>query len=74
MADVIVDYPTLDSDYLPHVIARCVDKATRHGQPHRFSLNGAVVVVQPGQSEVDVDAEVQRQWQAARRTAPPVDH
>ncbi|HEY4250678.1 MAG TPA: hypothetical protein VGM87_05745 [Roseomonas sp.] len=65
----VVDYPTFDTDYLPHIITRCLDKANRHQVPHRFTLNGAVVVVSPGQSAEAVTAEVQRQWQAAR-TAP----
>jgi hypothetical protein len=66
MATGIVDYPTYDTDYLPHVITRCLDKANRHQTPHRFTLNGATVVVAPGQSAAAIDAEVQRQWQAAR--------
>lgn len=69
----IVDYPTFDTDYLPHVIARCLDKANRYQVPHRFTLNGAVVVVSPGQSAHAVDEEVQRQWQAARHLPPPAD-
>lgn len=64
MPDQIEDYPTRPDDYLPHVIARCVDKASRYQRPFRFSLNGATVVVQPGQSAAAINDEVQRQWQA----------
>jgi hypothetical protein len=63
------DYPTTETDYLPHVIARCVEKANRDGVPHRFQLNGAEVIVRPGKTAEEVNEEVQRQWQAAR-TAP----
>ncbi|MBP0493956.1 hypothetical protein [Roseomonas indoligenes] len=66
MAQEIRDYPTNESDYLPHVIARCVEKANRYGIPHRFRLNGAEVVVRPGKTAEEVNEEVQRQWQAAR--------
>lgn len=66
-AQDIVEYATQPTDYLPHVIARCVDKANRHGHRVRFALNGAQVVVHPGQSTTEVDAEVQRQWRAAAR-------
>ena len=65
----IQDYATQEGDYLPHVILRCIEKANRHQVPHRFRLNGAEVVVQPGQTADAVDAEVQRQWQAARPIA-----
>jgi len=65
MGSEIEDYPTRLDDYLPHVIARCVEKAGRHQRPYRFSLNGATTVVQPGQSAASVNADVQRQWQAA---------
>ncbi|WP_338665347.1 hypothetical protein VQH23_09260 [Pararoseomonas sp. SCSIO 73927] len=72
MAQHVQDYPTSESDYLPHVISRCVEKANRHGVPHRFRLNGAEVVVRPGKTAEEVNEEVQRQWQAARSwpTAP----
>ncbi|MBL6081562.1 hypothetical protein JMJ56_26585 [Belnapia sp. T18] len=66
-AQDIVEYETQPTDYLPHVIARCVDKANRHGHRVRFALNGAQVVVYPGQSAIEVDAEVQRQWRAVAR-------
>jgi hypothetical protein len=66
----IVEYATQPTDYLPHVIARCVEKANNHGHCVRFTLNGAQVVVHPGQSAADVDAEVQRQWRAA--ASPPL--
>ncbi|WP_159347257.1 hypothetical protein [Roseomonas harenae] len=66
MTDRVEDYPTLPTDYLPHVIARCLEKANRHQLPHRFRLNGAEVIVFPGQTAEAVNAEVQRQWQAAR--------
>jgi hypothetical protein len=69
MTDGIEDYPTRPDDYLPHVISRCVDKAARHGHPYRFSLNGATVVVHPGQSAASVNEEVQRQWTAMRPSA-----
>lgn len=65
----IEDYPTRLDDYLPHVIARCVEKASKHQRPYRFSLNGATTVVQPGQSAASVNEDVQRQWQAATRHA-----
>ncbi|ONG50268.1 hypothetical protein BKE38_18615 [Pseudoroseomonas deserti] len=75
MTAEIEDYPTRPDDYLPHIIARCVDKARAHQRPYRFSLNGATVVVQPGQSAADVNDAVQQQWQAARSgpvaSAPP---
>lgn len=64
------DYPTTETDYLPHVIARCVEKANRYGVPHRFVLNGAEVIVRPGKTADEVNDEVQRQWQAARATSP----
>jgi len=67
----VQDYPTTEGDYLPHVIARCVEKASRSGQPHRFRLNGAEVVVAPGQTAEAVNEEVQRQWQAARPSPAP---
>lgn len=71
---MIEEYDTRPDDYLPHVIARCVDKARRHQRAFRFSLNGATVVVQPGQTAAEVNEEVQRQWQAAAasRLAPPL--
>ena len=67
-----VEYSTHPTDYLPHVIARCVDRANRHGHAIRFALNGAEVVVHPGQSATEVDAEVQRQWQAAAERPVPL--
>jgi len=60
------DYPTTEADYLPHVIARCVEKANRDGVPYRFFLNGAEVIVRPGVTAEAVNQEVQRQWQANR--------
>lgn len=69
MDSEIRDYPTTPTDYLPHVIARCIEKADRTHLPHRFSLNGATVVVSPGQSAAVVQEEVQRQWLAARSRA-----
>lgn len=69
-SSAIIDYPTQLTDYLPHVITRCVEKAAKHGCPVRFVLNGAEVVVQPGQAADEVDAEVQRQWRLAAE--PPV--
>ncbi|MFT8246153.1 hypothetical protein [Roseomonas sp. BN140053] len=72
MSQQIRDYPTTETDYLPHVIARCVEKANRDGLPHRFRLNGAEVTVSPGATAAEVNAEVQRQWQAGR-TLPAVD-
>ena len=66
MATKLQDYPTTESDYLPHVIARCVEKANREDTPYRFRLNGAEVIVRPGKTAEEVNAEVQRQWQAAR--------
>ena len=66
MVQNVQDYPTTETDYLPHVIARCVEKANRYGMPHRFRLNGAEVIVRPGKTEEEVNEEVQRQWQAAR--------
>ncbi|WP_159998383.1 hypothetical protein [Roseomonas sp. 18066] len=71
MASEIEDYPTRPDDYLPHVIARCVDKAQHHQRSFRFSLNGATVVVSPGQSAADINEEVQQQWQAAKASPPP---
>lgn len=62
----VVDYETSETDYLPHVIARCVEKANRHQLPHRFRLNGAEVIVRPGATAEAVNAEVQRQWQESR--------
>jgi hypothetical protein len=70
MAPQVQDYPTTETDYLPHVIARCVEKANRDGLPYRFHLNGAEVIVRPGKTAEEVHEEVQRQWQAAR-TPPP---
>ncbi|MBL6457414.1 hypothetical protein JMJ55_18935 [Belnapia sp. T6] len=70
-AQDIVDYATQPTDYLPHVITRCIDKANKHGYRVRFALNGADVVVHPGQSAAEVDAEVQRQWQAAAERRVP---
>jgi hypothetical protein len=70
MMHEIEDYPTRPDDYLPHVIARCVDKASRYQRPFRFSLNGATVVVQPGQTTDAINDEVQRQWQAAMSRPP----
>lgn len=69
MDNMIKDYPTAEGDYLPHVINRCIEKANRHGTPHRFRLNGAEVVVHPGQTAEAVNDEVQRQWQAGRSVA-----
>jgi hypothetical protein len=66
LAQHVQDYPTTETDYLPHVIARCVEKANRHGTPYRFRLNGAEVIVRPGKTAEEVNQEVQRQWQAAR--------
>jgi hypothetical protein len=71
VTDGIEDYPTRPDDYLPHIIARCVEKAGRHQRRFRFSLNGATVVVHPGQSAASVNDEVQRQWQAASTSPPP---
>jgi hypothetical protein len=71
MTTGIEDYPTRMDDYLPHVITRCVEKANQHQRPYRFSLNGATVVVQPGQSAASVNDDVQRQWQAAAAPALP---
>ena len=65
----VQDYPTTEGDYLPHVIARCVEKANRHGMPHRFRLNGGEVTVRPGKTAEEVNEEVQRQWQAAQARA-----
>lgn len=65
MSNEIEDYPTRLDDYLPHVIARCVEKANKHQRPYRFSLNGATTIVHPGQSAASVNEDVQRQWQAA---------
>ncbi|MBB5695272.1 hypothetical protein [Muricoccus pecuniae] len=70
MAQPVQDYPTTETDYLPHVIARCVEKANRYGTPYRFRLNGAEVIVRPGKTAEEVNEEVQRQWQAARMAAP----
>lgn len=70
MAQAVQDYPTTETDYLPHVIARCVEKANRYGTPYRFRLNGAEVIVRPGKTAEEVNEEVQRQWQAARMAAP----
>ena len=64
------DYPTTESDYLPHVIARCVEKANQSGVAYRFCLNGAEVIVRPGKTAAEVNEEVQRQWQAARTPLP----
>lgn len=66
MQSRVEDYPTTEGDYLPHVIMRCVEKANRHQVPHRFRLNGAEVIVRPGETSDSVNAEVQRQWQLAR--------
>jgi hypothetical protein len=67
----IIDYPTQPTDYLPHVITRCIEKAAKHGCPVRFALNGAEVAVQPGQTAAEVDAEVQRQWRLAAEKPVP---
>jgi hypothetical protein len=67
----VIDYSTQATDYLPHVITRCVEKAAKHGRPVRFALNGAEVVVQPGQTADEVDAEVQRQWRLAAEHPVP---
>jgi hypothetical protein len=64
----IRDYPTTETDYLPHVIARCVEKANRDDTPYRFRLNGAEVIVRPGKTAAEVNEEVQRQWLAGRAT------
>lgn len=69
MSDRVEDYPTTETDYLPHIITRCVEKANRHHVPYRFRLNGAVVVVSPGQTAEAVNDEVQRQWRMARMPA-----
>ena len=69
----IIEYPTEPTDYLPHIITRCVEKAARHGRPVRFALNGAEVVVQPGQTASEVDTEVQRQWCLAAEHPVPRD-
>jgi hypothetical protein len=69
LAQHVQDYPTTEGDYLPHVIARCVEKANRDGLQYRFCLNGAEVIVRPGKSAEEVNEEVQRQWQAARTPA-----
>ncbi|SHJ89417.1 hypothetical protein SAMN02745194_03657 [Roseomonas rosea] len=66
MTSHVQDYPTTESDYLPHVINRCVEKANRDGVPYRFQLNGAEVIVRPGKTAEEVNEEVQRQWQASR--------
>lgn len=74
MGDHVEDYPTAETDYLPHIINRCVEKANRHNVPYRFRLNGAVVVVSPGQTAGAVNEEVQRQWRMnrlPRDAAPP---
>jgi hypothetical protein len=71
VTDAIEDYPTRPDDYLPHIIARCVEKARQHQRRFRFSLNGATVVVHPGQSAASVNDEVQRQWQAASASPRP---
>jgi len=73
MAQHVRDYPTSETDYLPHVIARCVEKANRDGTPYRFRLNGAEVIVRPGKTAEEVDEEVQRQWRAGR-SAPGAPH
>lgn len=70
----IEDYPTEPTDYLPHVITRCLDKARRHNHRYRFQLGGAVVVVSPGQTYESVDAAVQAQWAAASAPPPADDH
>ena len=70
MDDNIEDYPTRPDDYLPHIITRCVEKAQQHQHPFRFRLNGATVVVRPGQSAASVNEDVQRQWQAACSSPP----
>lgn len=67
----VQDYPTQEGDYLPHVIARCVEKANRHGLPHRFRLNGAEVIVRPGETAEAVNEEVQRQWRSGRAPHEP---
>jgi len=66
VTQAIRDYPTTETDYLPHVIARCVEKANRDDAPYRFRLNGAEVIVRPGKTAAEVDAEVQRQWREGR--------
>lgn len=58
----VLVYPTQPTDYLPHVIRRCVEKSATQGLPVRFTLLGAEVTVRPGQSAAEVDHEVQRQW------------
>ena len=67
----VVEYPTQPTDYLPHVITRCVEKAGKLGRPVRFALHGAEVTVRPGQPADEVDAEVQRQWRAANTHPMP---
>ncbi len=67
----VIDYPTQPTDYLPHVITRCVEKAAKHGCTVRFALNGAEVIVQPGQTAAEVDAEVQRQWRLSAEHPVP---
>jgi hypothetical protein len=69
----IEEYPTTETDYLPHVIARCVEKANRYQRPCRFRLNGAEVVVFPGQTAEAVNEDVQRQWQTARTPMVPAE-
>ncbi|MBI0537883.1 hypothetical protein D9599_20185 [Roseomonas sp. KE2513] len=70
MAQAIKDYTTSETDYLPHVIHRCIEKANRDGVAHRFRLNGAEVIVRPGVTSEAVHAEVQRQWQLGRSPGP----
>ena len=47
---MIEDYPTEATDYLPHIITRCLDKANRHKRRYRFQLGAAEVVVSPDQT------------------------
>jgi len=70
LAQAMKDYSTNETDYLPHVILRCIEKANRDQVPHRFRLNGAEVIVRPGVTAEAVNAEVQRQWQLGRSSAP----
>jgi hypothetical protein len=70
---MIEDYPTEPTDYLPHIIARCLDKANRHKHRYRFRLGAAVVVVSPDQTYESVNEDVQAQWAAARANPPGGD-
>lgn len=67
----VQDYETNETDYLPHVISRCIEKANKHQLPHRFRLNGAEVIVRPGATAEAVHAEVQRQWQESQAPQGP---